>query len=175
MSPSSPFVITPFNPTTDLPATTALFRAYAASLDLDLSFQNFEMEISALPGAYTPPGGALLLARHPNPNPDSNSNLTCDANPPIGCIALRSLPPDPNTCELKRLYTHPTARGHGLGRLLTTRMIALARDLGYKTMRLDTLPTMTAARALYDSLGFVEIDAYYPTPVRGTVFLELRL
>jgi len=175
MSTSSSYTIMPFNPATDLPATAALFRDYAASLDLDLSFQNFEAEVSTLPGAYAPLGGALLLARRTNSNSNSSSTSNNSNNPPLGCIALRPLPSEPDTCELKRLYTHPTARGHGLGRLLTTHMIALARKLGYKTMRLDTLPTMTAARALYASLGFAEIEAYYATPVTGTVFLELSL
>jgi ribosomal protein S18 acetylase RimI-like enzyme len=127
-----------------------LFRAYAAELDVDLAFQDFETELADPLGFYE----IVLLA-------------------PGGCAALRRI--DDETCEMKRLYVDPAARGTGLGRALTETLIAHARARGYDRMRLDTLPTMAAARKLYAALGFEEIDAYRHNPVLGTTYLELDL
>ncbi len=138
-----------------------LFRDYAAALGVDLSFQGFEAELAALPGAYAPPAGALLLALGPG-------------DTPVGCVAVRPLRV-PGTCEMKRLYTNPAARGSGVGRALAIAAITAARHAGYHTMRLDTLPTMVAARALYRDLGFETTPAYYDTPVPGTIFLRRSL
>jgi ribosomal protein S18 acetylase RimI-like enzyme len=145
----------------DLAACASLFRTYAASLRIDLSFQNFDAELVGLPGKYAPPKGALLLARD-------------DAEVPLGCVGLRRQDPD-GCCEMKRLHVVPAARGFGIGRALVVAVIAEARRLGYREMRLDTLPTMGAAVALYRAEGFVPIAPYYDTPIRGTVFLALRL
>jgi ribosomal protein S18 acetylase RimI-like enzyme len=134
-------------------------REYADQLGVDLSFQDFERELSGLPGAYAPPRGRLLLAHHDGAI--------------VGCGALRPL--DDETCEMKRLYVQPAARGHGLARALATRLIDDARTIGYARMRLDTLGTMTEALALYRSLGFVEIPAYRYNPEPGTRYLELTL
>jgi ribosomal protein S18 acetylase RimI-like enzyme len=141
-------------------AAAALFSAYAASLPIDLSFQNFAVELAGLPGAYAPPRGMLLVAR--------------EGDLPVGCVALRPLG-EAGVCEMKRLYVSPAARGHGVGRALCEAIIGAARRLGYREMRLDTLPTMDGALGLYRSLGFGEVPAYYDTPVDGTVFLSLRL
>lgn len=138
-----------------------LFRAYAASLPIDLAYQGFEAEVTGLPGAYAPPRGALLLAR----------SSTGEA---IGCVALRLLTVD-GLCEMKRLHVAPEGRGAGLGRALAEAILGEARRLGYREMRLDTLPSMTAALALYRSLGFVDVAPYYETPIAGTVFLGLDL
>lgn len=134
-----------------------LFRAYAESLPIDLGYQGFEAELAALPGKYAPPAGALLIARAP-------------AGEAIGCVALRPIEGD-GICEMKRLYVRPEARGSGLGGALIAAILHAAYAAGYKEMRLDTLPTMHAALAMYARAGFKPIPAYYPTPVEGTIFL----
>ncbi len=139
----------------DLGEVRGLLREYAASLAFPLDFQDFERELAELPGAYAPPRGALLLARG------------------NGCVALRPL--DDTTCELKRLYVRPQARGVGLGRTLAEAVIAEARRLEYARMRLDTVPGMEVAQGLYEQLGFREITPYTTNPVEGTRFLELQL
>jgi GNAT superfamily N-acetyltransferase len=139
----------------DLDEVRVLLLEYAASLPVPLDFQDFDRELAELPGAYAPPCGALLLARG------------------LGCVALR--PFDDTTCELKRLYVRPQARGSGLGHALVAEVVAEACRLHYARMRLDTLPTMVAAQALYEQLGFREIPAYTSNPVAGARFLELEL
>ena len=155
------FRIAPVASADDLEAAVALIRAYAASLDVDLSYQDFEAEMAAMPGKYKPPGGALLLARG-------------SEGAPLGCVALRPIEP-PGCCEMKRLYVTPQGRGLGLGRTLVDAVISEARRIGYKEMRLDTLPSMNEARALYRRLGFEEMAAYYETPVAGTAFMRRSL
>ena len=154
----APYVI---RPVTDMAAVAGLFRAYAASLDTDLSYQGFEAELAGLPGAYAPPGGALLMA--------------CSlAGAPLGCVAVRPLV-EPGVCEMKRLHVDPAARGIGLGRTLAIAAMAAAGTAGYRFMYLDTLPAMHAAQALYRSLGFETIPAYYDSPVAGTIFMRKAL
>lgn len=136
-----------------------LVEAYAASLDLDLGFQNFQQEIESLPRDYGPPTGAFFLAEW-----DGEF---------VGCVGLRTF--DPDACEMKRLYVSPSARGHGVGRALAEAIVGEARRLGYRSMRLDTLPSMREAQGLYAALGFGPIEAYRHNPVPGTRFMELRL
>ena len=143
----------------DLAVVRELFNEYAAGLGVDLCFQGFERELAELPGDYAPPGGRLLLA--------------WAEGGPIGCAALRPL--GDGTCEMKRLYVRPAARGTGLGRRLATTVIGEARRIGYDRMRLDTLPSMSEAIALYRSLGFSEIAPYRANPIPGALFLELAL
>lgn len=149
-----------FDPT-DLPAIASLFRAYAASLPIDLRYQNFDDELASLPGKYAPPTGALLIAR------DASGEA-------LGCVAMRPLD-EPGICEMKRLYVAPAGRGQGLGKKLALAIIEAARVAGYREMRLDTLATMHDAQRLYRALGFVEIGAYYETPIENTVFMSLAL
>jgi ribosomal protein S18 acetylase RimI-like enzyme len=144
----------------ELPLVRELFREYADSLGVDLSFQGFEDELARLPGEYAPPRGALLLA--------------CEGGDAAGCVAIRPLEPI-EVCELKRLNVRAASRGGGLGRSLTLAAIDEARRLGYARMRLDTLPSMAAARRLYAGLGFREIEPYRFNPIDGTQFLELDL
>ena len=152
------FSITPAHSPGDVALVADLFREYAASLGVDLGFQHFDVELASLPGEYAPPRGTLLLAR---------------CQHPAGCVALR--PMDSATCEMKRLYVRPEFRGLGIGDALAQQVITAARDIGYARMRLDTLPTMGAARAMYARLGFREIPPYRFNPVDGTAFLELLL
>jgi ribosomal protein S18 acetylase RimI-like enzyme len=155
------FRIAPAAWATDLDDAARLFAAYAASLPVDLSYQGFAAELASLPGQYAPPAGALLLAR------DAGGAA-------IGCVALRPMP-EAECCEMKRLYVSPAARGLRLGRRLVEAILAEAARIGYREMRLDTLPTMAEAIALYRKAGFVRVAPYYNTPVAGTVFLARRL
>jgi ribosomal protein S18 acetylase RimI-like enzyme len=138
-----------------------LFREYADALGIDLSYQQFEAELAALPGAYAPPSGALLIA-------------LSDAGETLGCVAVRPLVA-PGSCEMKRLHTRPNARGFGIGRALAEAAIKAATRAGYGSMCLDTLPTMLAAHSLYRRLGFEAIPAYYDSPVTGTIFMRKPL
>jgi ribosomal protein S18 acetylase RimI-like enzyme len=139
----------------DVAALRELFREYAAWLGPQGWFSDLDAELAALPGGYD----AILLAR--------------SGDEAIGCVALRPL--EDGACEMKRLYVRPAARGSGAGRALVEASIARARALGYRTMRLDTLPTMDAARTLYLSLGFRPVERYNDNPIDGVLFFELAL
>jgi putative acetyltransferase len=143
----------------DFAAARALFEEYQRSLGFSLCFQNFDAELAGLPGAYAPPEGRLLLA------------FADDA--PAGCIALRKI--EEEICEMKRLWVRPAFRGTGLGRRLVEDVLREARGIGYRRIRLDTLPSMTAAQALYLSLGFTDIPPYNDHPIEGTRFMEAPL
>jgi putative acetyltransferase len=136
-----------------------LFAEYAASLQFSLGFQDFDRELAELPGDYSPPPGALIVAYV-----DGRA---------AGCVALRAF--DSDACEMKRLFVRPGNRGLGLGRKLAEAVVTAAQERGYRRMRLDTVPGMESAQALYDDLGFVEIAPYRPNPIAGARFLELEL
>jgi putative acetyltransferase len=140
-------------------ASRALFEEYAAWTGLDLSFQGFDAELATLPGVYAPPRGRLLLAQSDNGF--------------AGCIALRPL--EAGTCEMKRLYVRPAFRGQGVAKRLTEQVLTEGRTIGYRKMKLDTLPFMEGAIGLYKALGFLPCAAYYPTPLTDTLFLERDL
>ncbi len=156
----APFRILPVRSGADLKAAIALFEAYATAIGIDLSYQDFAGEMAAMPGKYAPPPGELLLARRGD-------------GTPLGCVGLRPL--TESICEMKRLYVAPEARGLGLGRALVKAMIEQARRIGYREMRLDTLPSMASAIGLYQTFGFAPIPPYYHTPVEGTIFLARQL
>jgi ribosomal protein S18 acetylase RimI-like enzyme len=138
----------------------ALFLEYAGSLGFSLCFQGFDEELRALPGMYAPPRGRLLLAS--------------EDDRPAGCVGLHPWAAD--AAEMKRLYIRPAFRGRGLGRILTEAALAEARSIGYRSVRLDTIPSlMQPAIALYRELGFREIPAYRANPIPGALYLELRL
>ncbi len=151
----------------ELDACRSLMREYAQQLvdesGVDLCFQDFDAELAALPGEYTQPRGALLLATL--------------RGQPVGCVALRPLDASDyaNAGEMKRLFVRKAARGSGLGRLLTEAVLNKARESGYDSVLLDTLDDMEAARALYEDLGFEEIPPYYHSPIAGAHYLRVRL
>ena len=147
-------------PGAQLEAVRALFLDYAQSLGFSLCFQGFDEELRTLPGMYAPPRGRLLLAM--------------EGDAPAGCVGLHEW--DAQIAEMKRLYVLPAFRGRGLGRILTDAALADARALGYRSIRLDTIPTlMQPAIALYRELGFREIPPYRDNPIPGALYLELHL
>jgi len=144
----------------DVAQARELFLEYAKSLGFSLCFQNFDQELANLPGDYSPPDGRLLLARL--------------GDEIAGCVAMHKLEDD--ICEMKRLYVRPRFRGKGLGRVLANAVIAEARKIGYKFMRLDTVePVMKDAVVLYRRLGFYEIAPYRVNPMPGTLYMEVKL
>jgi putative acetyltransferase len=145
-----------------------LFLEYAQSLGFSLCFQNFDDELANLPGDYAPPHGRLFVV-------EFEDQLA-------GCVALHRLGAETGSeagyevCEMKRLYLRPQFRGRGLGRALADRIIAEARAIGYKRMRLDTVePVMKDAVAMYRRLGFREIQPYCQNPIAGALYMELEL
>ncbi len=147
----------------DLQATREIFQEYAGGLGVDLCFQNFEAELATLPGEYAAPRGALLLARIDGAV--------------AGCVALRPLDAGPyaDAAEMKRLYVRSAFRRYGLGRRLAEAALDAARQAGYACVLLDTLDDMEAARALYEDLGFQQIEPYYHNPIAGAHYLKVDL
>jgi putative acetyltransferase len=138
----------------------ALFLEYASSLGFSLCFQGFDEELRSLPGMYAPPRGRLLL--------------DLQERRPAGCVGVHEW--DKGAAEMKRLYVRPEFRGRGLARALTLGALEEARAIGYRTVRLDTIPaTMESAIALYRDLGFREIPPYRENPIPGALYLELSL
>jgi GNAT superfamily N-acetyltransferase len=160
--PSDPLSIIEIRPAgfpEDLSIVRDLFREYAEGLGVDLAFQGFEEEVAALPGKYAPPSGRLLIAWR--------------GAEALGSVALRAI--DAGSCEMKRLFVRPAARGEQLGRRLAERICAEAREAGYSRICLDTLPMMGTAQSLYATLGFEAIEPYVFNPIVGTKFLALNL
>ncbi|MGZ5039098.1 MAG: GNAT family N-acetyltransferase [Usitatibacter sp.] len=140
-------------------ACRELFVEYQQRLGVSLCFQGFDRELATLPADYARPRGRLLLARI--------------AGEPGGCVALRPL--GDGDAEMKRLFVRPAYRGMGIGRTLAECVIDEARGLGYRRLKLDTLPQMREAQALYAALGFEETAPYNEHPIEGTRFLALDL
>lgn len=147
------------NTSQEFEAGKKLFEEYALSLNVDLSFQNFMKELETIQIQYGNPEGALLLA--------------CDGHTYVGCSGVRKL--DQETAELKRMYVKDEYRGHHIGTVLLQRSIELAKELGYKQIRLDTLENMAKAKRLYSSFGFYEIHPYRFNPLAGTIYMEKQL
>ncbi|MCV2358132.1 GNAT family N-acetyltransferase [Paucibacter sp. TC2R-5] len=147
----------------DWESTRRILRDYAASLDIDLCFQDFEAELQCLPGQYEAPGGIMLLAM-------------VDGQV-AGCGGFRPLLDVDyvNACEMKRLFVRPAFRRFGLGRLLAQGLIDAATQAGYSSMLLDTLDDMESARGLYESLGFESVPPYYFNPIPGAHYLKVDL
>ena len=143
----------------EVAACRELMQEYQRGLGVSLCFQGFERELASLPGDYAPPGGRLVLA--------------LAEGVPAGCVALRPL--GERDAEMKRLYVRPEHRGTGLGRKLALHVIEAARACGYETLKLDTLPQMAAAQALYRELGFRDAAPYNDNPVAGVRFMALEL
>ena len=137
-----------------------LFLEYETWLNVDLCFQGFEEEVNSLPGKYSPPDGRLYIVKQ-----DGSYK---------GCIALRKI--EDGICEMKRLYLNESARGKGIGNKLIKMIIQDAMDIGYNTMRLDTIKEkMPKAVSLYESHGFRELEPYYNNPNPHTLFMELQI
>jgi ribosomal protein S18 acetylase RimI-like enzyme len=143
----------------DLREVKSVFLEYASSIGFDLSFQKFEQEIETLPGEYSAPKGCILLALE-----DIGT---------AGCVAMRRI--TEVVSEMKRLYVRPQFRKKGIGRRLALAIIDEARRTNYKRMRLDTVPSMMEAIALYKSLGFKPIEPYRHNPILGALYMELEL
>jgi putative acetyltransferase len=145
----------------DVEQVRTLFTEYRAELVVEPCFQSFDHEIASLPGSYAPPGGKLLLAKV--------------VGQPVGCIGLRPFPSD-GACEMKRLYVRPPFRGDKVGRQLAERIVEEARELGYRSMRLDSHPdSMAAAIRMYRKLGFREVSPDPLQPIDGLIYMELAL
>ena len=151
--------IVPATAAHDLEDVRILFGEYSGLVAEALCFQNFDQEREALPGAYAPPGGVLLIAR--------------DGEAAAGCVALRRL--DAGTGEMKRMYVRAQYRGSGLGRRLAVAIVGEAKQRDYARLVLDTLPKLTSAIALYRDLGFRECGPYLPAPTPGALCFELRI
>ncbi|CAI7597081.1 unnamed protein product [Penicillium glandicola] len=157
----------------DADSILSLFSGYATSLGIDLTFQSFQQELDSLPGKYAPyEGGSLLIARA-HMNSGSVDSFIPQSPSALGCVALRRS--SDGWCEMKRLYVLNEARGEGLGEKLVQAILTQARYLGYRGIRLDTLPELTAAQRLYRKYGFVDIAPYYETPIERTVFMGFKI
>ncbi|MGH8495266.1 MAG: GNAT family N-acetyltransferase [Gammaproteobacteria bacterium] len=140
-------------------AARDLFREYSEVIGTDLEYQGFAAELATLPEPYIPPYGALLIA-----------HIDADV---AGCVCLRPL--DSRTGEMKRLYVRAAYRRLGLGKRLVEAVVHTARQAGYSELRLDTLPSMASAQAIYRQLGFFEIRPYSNKYLPGTRFYAFEL
>jgi putative acetyltransferase len=140
-------------------AAKNLFIAYQQFLNVDLCFQSFNEELNNLQAMYSAPTGSLLLAVH-------NNNY-------IGCVAVRKM--NNTDCEMKRLYLLDEYKGLGIGKQLVNAIMQKAAQLGYKTIKLDTLPKLDKAIDIYKKIGFKETTAYYNNPTSGVVYMQASL
>ena len=146
----------------DIEAARSVLGEYLAWRESEKSIscqelRAFRKQLADLPAEFAEPGGCLLLAEY--------------GEQPVGCVGLRDL--GDGACEMKRLYVRPEWRGRGIGKSLAKEVIEKAKTIGYGRMRIDTFDG--AAKALYASLGFEEIEPYRYNPIEGVVFMELKL
>ena len=144
----------------DYKVATELFKEYASQIGFDLEFQNFNEELQKIESHYSPPRGAIFIAWN-------------EEGAPIGCFGIRKF--DESICELKRMYLKTEARGLGIGKQLLKKAIEVGSRLGYKKMRLDTLPSMDSAIKLYETTGFYNIEPYRFNPIEGALYYEIKL
>ena len=138
-----------------------LFRAYQKELGVDLSFQNFETELQDLSRIYNEKNGALLLL------------IDKEDDKYVGCVGLKNL--EDKISEMKRLYVEPEYRDKKYGLQLALSIIAVAIELGYKEMCLDTLEELKPAINMYKKLGFSQTAPYYDNPNEGVVYMRKKL
>ena len=131
-----------------------LFVEYVRSLGVSASLREFH----GLEDKYKGEGEALYSA--------------FIDNKPAGCVALRNV--DNNTAAMKRLYVRPAFRHSSLGSNMAKLVVEDAREFGYKTLLLDSLPSMENAKELYTNLGFKKLDDT-KRPVKTVVHLSLPL
>ncbi|MGB4585718.1 MAG: GNAT family N-acetyltransferase, partial [Rectinemataceae bacterium] len=143
----------------DMDGIRGLIREYMDSMALNLCFQGIDEELTSLPGKYSEPEGAIIVAEA--------GGALC------GCVALKKI--GEGICEMKRLFVKDAFKGKGIGRELVRRIIDEGRSKGYRFMRLDTLESMKPALALYRSFGFSETAAYVYNPLEGAVYMEKAL
>ena len=110
------------------------------------------------PAELGPPGGAFLVGMQ-------GDRAVC-------CGGVKRL--DDRTCEIKRMYVVPDARGRGVARRLLGALEQTGRELGYAIARLDTGHLQPGARHLYASAGYAEIENFNGNPV-ATYFGEKPL
>ncbi len=144
----------------DYKTAIQLFKEYASQIGVDLEFQNFSNEIEEIERQYSRPKGVIFITYN-------------EARSPLGCFGIREL--EDSICELKRMYLKKEARGLGIGKRMLSKSIEIGKQLGYKKMRLDTLPTMQSAINLYKKVGFHEIEPYRYNPVDGAKYFEIEL
>lgn len=156
-----------------LKAGEPAFREY-------LEIQHYDEELEHPEQKYAPPAGRLYLVyAEANEAVKAEAAKTdgmteeVTAEVAAGCIALRRL--DAERCEMKRLYVRPAFRGQKLGSRLVEQIIADAREAGYKSMLLDTLPFLKSALALYKAYGFCEIPCYNDSPLSSSIYMKLDL
>ena len=143
----------------DQATVVVLIREYAAWLNIDMSFQNFEQEMAQLESVYSLPKGLFWVVQQ-------GEQL-------VGCVGFKHL--DATTAEVKRLYVQPAFRGQRWGEQLMRVLLGTTRQLGYQRLVLDTVPQTAFAQTLYQRMGFTQIGQYYDGPTLATQFFELPL
>ncbi|MCL2717646.1 MAG: GNAT family N-acetyltransferase [Lachnospiraceae bacterium] len=124
-----------------------------------LELQNYDYELEHLEEKYGYPHGRLFIAY-------ADDKVA-------GCIGLRRL--NEIECEMKRLFIRPEFRNLGIANELATKLMNEAKEAGYQSMLLDSLPELVPALKFYEKLGFYCIPAYNDSPVMNTVFMKIDL